>query len=435
MHPQTSGHHDSRYRPAAVKSPTPIPSSVFTATPKQPENGSPIAEHSGAIVTGADYRGLGIVRSLGRRGIPVWVLREDGHFLGAASRYASRSIRWPEGDGFSQVEFLINLSMREGLKGWSLFPTTDELVMLVARHHKSLAAHYRPTIPSWDTLQWVCDKRLLHQLAETVGISQPWTFFPRNRQELSSLQCGFPVILKPALRVASNRFTKDKAWLATDRDSLLARYDEAASLVGPEMVMVQELIPGWGEAQFSYAALCKDGRPIASIAARRTRQFPMDFGRFSTYVESVDEPRVVEPAVRLLTAAGLTGIVEVEFKKDSRDGQYKLLDVNPRVWGWHTLGQRAGVDFPHLLWLLVNGERLTEVRGRAGERWMRFSADLPMAIHEIFKGRLSVWEYLRSLRVPLESAIFAWDDPLPGLLEVPSLASLLTRRMSLGKGI
>jgi predicted ATP-grasp superfamily ATP-dependent carboligase len=308
-------------------------------------------------------------------------------------------------------------------------------VVLIARHYKSLAAHYRLTIPSWDTLQWVCDKRLLHQLAENVGVSQPCSFFPRNRDELASLQCRFPVILKPALRVAFNRFTKDKAWLAADRASLLARYDEASALVGPEMVMVQEVIPGWGEAQFSYAALCKDGRPIASIVARRTRQFPMDFGRFSTYVETVDEPRVVEPAVRLLSATGLTGIVEVEFKRDLRDGQYKVLDVNPRVWGWHTLGQRAGVDFPHLLWLLVKGEPLPEVHGRAGERWMRFSADLPMAIYEILKGRLSVWEYLRSLLIPLESAIFAWDDPLPGLLEVPSLAALFGKRASMGKGI
>ena len=409
--------------------------SVSSTAPRRLDNGLPIADHPGALVTGADYRGLGIVRSLGRRGIPVWVVREDGHFLGASSRYATRSIRWPEGDGFSQVEFLTNLSIREGLKDWSLFPTTDELVMLIARHYKSLAAHYRLTIPSWDILQWVCDKRLLHQLAQNLGVSQPWTFFPRNRDELASLQCKFPLILKPALRVAFNRFTKDKAWLAADRASLLARYDEASALVGPEMVMVQEVIPGWGEAQFSYAALCKDGRPIASVVARRTRQFPMDFGRFSTYVETVDEQQVVEPAVRLLSATALTGIVEVEFKRDSRDGQYKVLDVNPRVWGWHTLGQRAGVDFPHLLWLLVRGEPLPEVHGRTGERWMRFSADLPVAIYEILKGRLSVWEYLRSLRIPLESAIFAWDDPLPGLLEVPSLASLLTRRASLGKGI
>jgi predicted ATP-grasp superfamily ATP-dependent carboligase len=315
-----------------------------------------------------------------------------------------------------------------------LFPTTDETVVLVGRHHDLLTAHYRLTTSPWSALQPLCDKRFLHSLAQDLGVDQPWTFCPRNREELASLKCPFPVILKPALRIHFNRLTEDKAWRVDDRASLLARYDEACALVGPEMLMVQELVPGWGESQFSYAALCKDGDPVASIVARRTRQYPMQFGRFSTYVETVDEPQVVEPAVRLLGATRFTGLVEVEFKRDLRNGQFKVLDVNPRVWGWHTLCRRAGVDFPHLLWLLARGEQVPEVRGHAGERWIRFCADLPMAIHEILNGRLSVGEYLRSLRGAVESAIFAWDDPLPGFLELAALAAKLGKRIIRGKG-
>jgi D-aspartate ligase len=420
---------------ATVKKSLKMSRSVVTVTPDPVIGRYPLGDCTGAIVTGADYRGLGIVRSLGRRGIPVWVLREEGHFLGAASRYAARSLRWPAGDEYKQVDFLVDLASREGLKGWALFPTTDELVMLLAHNHKTLSAYYHLTIPPWEMLQRVCDKRLLYQVAEDIGLHQPWAFFPRTRDDLARLSCRFPVIIKPALRAAFNRFTKDKAWPAMDRASLLRRYDEAAALVGSDMVMVQEFIPGWGEAQFSYAALCGDGQPIASVVARRTRQFPMDFGRFSTYVETVNEPEVVEAAVRLLASSRFTGIAEVEFKRDSRDGHYKLLDVNPRVWGWHTLGQRAGVDFPHLLWLLLKGERIPETHARTGERWMRFWADLPMAIYEILKGRLSVSDYVRSLQVPVESAIFAWDDPLPGLLGLPSLLNLFGKRLPLKEGI
>ena len=93
------------------------------------------------------------------------------------------------------------------------------------------------------------------------------------------------------------------------------------------------MIPGGGEAQFSYAALCLEGRPLASAVARRTRQAPMDFGRSSTFVETVDEPGVVEPALRLLQASRFTGLIEVEFKRDPRDQRFKVLDANPRVWG------------------------------------------------------------------------------------------------------
>src|SRR5438046_256844 len=89
-----------------------------------------------------------------------------------------------------------------------------------------------------------------------------------------------------------------KAWVAEDRGSLLKRYDEASALLPSETLIIQEMVPGGGEAQFSYAALCKDGRSLASVVARRTRQFPRDFGQFSTYVETIDAPEIVEPAER-----------------------------------------------------------------------------------------------------------------------------------------
>jgi len=406
------------------------------SAPRSPLSSGRSDSCEGALVTGADYRGLGIVRSLGRRGIPVWVLKQDGQLLGAASRYACRSLACPPWeDDRKQLDFLRDLSIREGLTGWALFPTSDESVTLIARHHQLLAESYRLTTLPWDVLSWGCDKRLLSRLAQDLGVDQPWTFCPRNREELASLECPFPVILKPAMRLGFNGLNRDKAWRVENRASLLARYDEACKLVAPEMLMVQEVLPGWGESQFSYAALCRDGRPLASIVARRTRQFPMDFGRFSTYVETVEEPQVVELGVRFLTAMRFTGLVEIEFKRDSRDGKFKVLDMNPRVWGWHTLCGRAGVDFPYLTWLLVRGEPVPETHGRAGERWIRWGADLPMAFKEILNGRLSLHSYLRSLRGPMVSAVFAWDDPMPGLLGLPLFAAMVGKRFLKGQAV
>lgn len=392
---------------------------------------------AGALVTGADYRGLGAVRSLGRRGIPVWVLTEGEHLVAAASRYVKRRVPWPAGNGTDgrQIDFLLELGIKHHLNGWMLLPTEDSTVALVSRHHDMLAKQYRVTVPPWDLLRWACDKRLVYRLAKELTVPHPWTACPRTLEELESLRCPFPVVLKPAMRLDLNRLTTAKAWRVEDHRSLLARYEEACTLVPPDMLMVQELVPGWGEAQFSYAALCQDGAPLASVVARRTRQYPMDFGRFSTFVETVDEPQVVEPAFRLLAAMRFTGLVEIEFKRDPRDGQFKVLDINPRVWGWHTLSKRAGVDFPYLLWLLVRGEPVPELRGRAGERWMRMLMDFPVAIREIRSGRLSLRAYVRSLLGPVESAIFAWDDPLPGLLDAPLLAWMLGRRVLTGKGM
>jgi predicted ATP-grasp superfamily ATP-dependent carboligase len=389
---------------------------------------------AGALVMGADYRGLGVVRSLGRRGIPVWVIKEGGHLVAATSRYVRRRVAWPAGDDNRKIDFLVELASRHDLNGWMLLPTDDYGVALASQHHEVLMSKYRVTVPPWEELRWACDKRLLCLLACKLGIPQPWTIWPSCREELAALDYPFPVILKPAVRLRPSGLGTPKAWRVDDRASLLKRYDEACKLVPPESLMVQEIVPGEGGTQFSYAALCQHGYPVASIVARRTRQYPRDFGQLSTYVETVDEPEIIEPAVQLLKAMRFTGLVEVEFKKDATTGDYKLLDVNPRVWGWHTLARRAGVDFPYLLWLLVKGDHVPEVRGRADERWMHLSADLPVAIKEILGGRLSLRTYMGSLLRPLESAIFAWDDPAPGLLDLPLFACTLGERLLRGKG-
>jgi predicted ATP-grasp superfamily ATP-dependent carboligase len=388
----------------------------------------------GALVLGADYRGLGVVRSLGRRGVPVWVLKEEGEPLASTSRYARRSLPWPVG-GEDRVAFLCDLAQSEGIEGWALVPTADETAALVARHHDELGKHFSLTVAPWDVVRRAYDKRLTYELAERVGVAYPRTSYPQTRADAAAADVGFPAVIKPTVKESFNRLTAAKAWRVDSSSELLERYDEACTLVDPATLMVQELVPGGGEGQFSFAALCVDGESVASVTARRTRQYPADFGRASTYVETVACEEIVEPSLRLLRELRFDGLIEVEFKRDPRDGVLKLLDMNPRVWGWHTLCGRAGVDFPYLLWLLVSGEPLPQTQARTGVGWLRLTTDTPTALKELVSGRLPVREYVRSLRRPRESAIFAWDDPLPGLVELPLVALLLGRRLLHGDAV
>src|SRR5439155_1040500 len=252
------------------------------------------------------------------------------------SRYVRRRLPWPVCDDQEKINYLLRLCASHDLKGWVLIPTDDHSVGLLSNHHQALSSSYQVTVPPWETLRWACDKRLLYQLAERVQVHQPWTFCPSTREELATIDFPFPVILKPALRLRPSNLTVPKAWPAHDRKSLLKRYDEASALFSQENLIIQEMVPGGGDAQFSYAALCKDGHSLASVVARRTRQFPRDFGHFSTYVETIDAPEVIEPAERLLGAMRFTGLAEVEFKRYPRNAQFSVPDINPRVSGWHT---------------------------------------------------------------------------------------------------
>ena len=384
----------------------------------------------GALVLGGESRALGIARSLGRRGIPVWVIDESDYLIARRSRYVERNLPWaPDVGEAEQASILAALADEHGLRGWTLFATGDETAALVARHHELLARQFRLTTPPWEQTRLAYDKRLTYELAREVGVAAPRTLRPAGRDELAALDVEFPCILKPAAKAELNRFTHDKAWPVHDRDELLARYDDARSLVAAEEVMVQEMIPGGGEAQFSFGAACIEGVPVGSIVACRRRQYPVDFGHSSSFVETVDAPEVERHGRRLLEAIGYSGVVEVEFKRDPRSGEHKVLDVNPRLWTWFTLGARAGVDFPYLAHRIAQGERLAEQRARPGVRWVRMGTDALAAATEIRRRRLSPLSYLRSLRPPLQYAVLAADDPRPFAAAVPSLFSRLLRRM------
>ena len=380
----------------------------------------------GAVVTGASYRALAVVRSLGRRGVPVRVVRSDEHVLAAASRYAGPRLTWPE---TGRVEYLCRLADHEGLHGWVLIPTHDEEAALIARHHDTLAERYRLTTPPWETLRTAYDKRATYAAGVQLGLAQPWTLFPRSAEDLAQAEPHLPVVVKPAYKETANRLTVAKAWRADDAETLRRRYDEACELVDPSILMIQELVPGDGAAQQSYAALCRDGEVLASLTACRTRQFPMDFGRASTFVETIDDPEVERDARKLLASMRFTGLVEVEFKANL------LLDVNPRPWGWQSLCGRAGVDFPYLLWRLASGAPVPSARAVAGVRWVRMTTDVLAVAGELRAGRMSARTYLRSLRRPLEFAVFALDDPLPSLVGPLMTARMLAGRLVEGRPV
>jgi D-aspartate ligase len=374
----------------------------------------------GALIVSGAHVSLGIARSLGRRGIPVWLLAD--HPLPTFSRYVRRSFPWPGAGREESVASIIDIAVRHGLNGWVLIATGDEDMRMIAQHHALLAAHFRLVTPSWDIVQWAFDKRLTYQRAAALRIDHPLTYQPRDVDEARRLNCRFPVILKPACRSDANEFTRAKAWKADDRDALLSLYQRAAACVGGDAVIIQAWIPGGGEAQFSYAGLWNGGKAIAALVARRTRQYPIDFGRSSTFVETVEQQQVEELACRLLESLDYTGVVEVEFKYDRRDRQFKLLDVNGRFWTWTGLGARAGVDFPYLAWRQALGQSVSPGRAKTGIGWMHASRDIMAAYREFSRGALTVSDYLAGFRQPLVFANFALDDPLPAIVELPVLA-------------
>src|SRR5262249_470251 len=154
------------------------------------------------------------------------------------SRYTTRALSWPASDESARVEFLLKLSTEQGLQGWVLFPTDDEMVALVARNYELLRDHFLLTSPTKDQYGPICNKLLLHGLVSDLKVDQPWTCCPGSREELAELARSFPLIVKPALREVFNRLTAEKAWPADDLQTLLALYDEARKVLPKELILI-----------------------------------------------------------------------------------------------------------------------------------------------------------------------------------------------------
>ena len=164
------------------------------------------------------------------------------------------------------------------------------------------------------------------------------------------------------------------------------------------------------------------------MVARRLRQHPPEFGRASTFVETINLPLLETISTRFLQAINYYGLVELEYKLDPCDGQYKLLDVNARTWGYHSLGQRAGVDFPSLLFADQLGETLQPCRAQDGVKWVRLATDLSTGLVEIMGKRLDWRAYIRSLKEVDVESVFSLEDPLPGFVELTLLPYLFMKR-------
>jgi D-aspartate ligase len=382
----------------------------------------------GAVVLGGDYQGLGIVRSLGRHGIPVCIV-DDEASIAKYSKFATLARQVPSlFEARETVNALMDLGKEFGLQGWVIFPTRDEQVASISKFRDELSAIYRVPTPGWDSIKWLWDKRNTYSMAKDLGIPTPCTWYPGTLKDLDQIGNHFPVAIKPAIKEHFIYATKDKAWRADNPRQLRELVERACRHIPIEEVMIQDFVPGDGDTQYAYCSFFKDGNSVGSLMACRRRQHPLEFGRASTHVETVNVPLLEEYSLKFLRAINYYGLVELEYKQDPRDGKFRLLDVNGRTWGYHTIGRPAGVDFPYMLFADQLDQPVEARKGEVGIRWLRLLTDMPTGVIGITKGKMDAMAYLRSLGDYHEEAVFSYEDPMPGIMEIALLPYLSIKR-------
>jgi predicted ATP-grasp superfamily ATP-dependent carboligase len=354
------------------------------------------------VVEVAWVNGLAAIRSLGRQGLRVLAVDHRSYALGLRSRYAeARLAPDPLDDEAGFIEAL-RLIGEETADVLPVFPTHDEHLNAIARHAQVLGERYRFPFPSWDVLERVQSKRHQLETAESVGVPVPRTFHPRTAEEarVAGDEVGFPLVVKPSANVGFRRSHKRQLF----RCETPAELDRAYELAGPYEPMVQELIPGGAEEMYTLGSyLDRDGEALGLFSGRKVSQ-TRGFMGSARVGEALWVEEVVEQGLVLLRALGFHGISQVEVMRDPRDGRYKLLEVNPRLWQWHSLAAACGVDLPWIAYRDLTGDPLPPVRMHGdGKRWaITLMAGSGRALE----------------RPPYVDAVFARDDPKPALVQI-----------------
>ena len=373
------------------------------------------------LVLGKGMTALGVVRVLGRRGVPLFVAG-TGQDIVIRSRWYRALPGGPLARGASLADRLASLDVERMV----LLPCSDGWAMAVSELPPELRERFPASVAETSRLQRFVDKGLFAETLVELGVPHPRTVRVSAMDALEAADGWLGnAFLKPA---DSGRFAAEfgvKGVRPKNRDhaeKVVARAREK----GLEL-LVQEFIPGPPTRHYFLDGFVdREGRVRAMFARRRLRMFPAEFGN-STYTESIPLASVAaaEATLRgLLSAIGYRGVFSAELKHDERDGVFKLLEVNARPWWFVEFAASCGVDVCEMARRDALGEDVPLVTEyRVGRRCVYARRDLAtrQGNHARIAPILTSWIGARHLT-------FAWDDPMPGFQEVSDWTRRKLRR-------
>ncbi|OHB64494.1 MAG: hypothetical protein A2Y76_01305 [Planctomycetes bacterium RBG_13_60_9] len=368
-----------------------------------------------AVILSTHNIGLGLIRTLGRCGVPIIAVYYQKQDMGYLSRYVQERVPAPHPEHSEEdfIRLLVDLAARHGR--CVLFPADDATLVAVSKNRSRLAEHHIVACAEWTTVRQLIDKKHTYRLAESIGIPAPRTITPRDIDDAEEYAASarYPCLVKPCESHRYFEIFRRKLVKVANANELLAAYRQASD-AGME-VMLQEYIPGTDADGVNYNSYCCDGTTVAEFTARKVRMSPPEFG-VPAVVVSRHIPEVQDLGRRLLQSLGYTGYSCTEFRRDPRDGIYKLMEINPRHNRSLMLAVTCSVNFPLMEYThLVDGRVPSPAEYRDGIYWIDAAKDLAAGRQYRARDEFSWVEYVRPYLKPHVFATFDVRDPVPFL--------------------
>ena len=383
------------------------------------------------IVLGLGQNGLATIRALGRKGIPVIGIDSNLDQPTAKSRYCIR-VQCDDfkAGGEGLLHCLLDIGKNLPCKG-VLFPSGDLNLIVVSEGREALEPYFLFALPEKESVRLILNKNDFYKFALREGFPIAKTYFLKGLEEIqeAARQISYPALIKPFLRDAAWREQHNlKLYEARSAEELIRECEHIFPM--HHEILIQECIPGAdSELSFSLTYLDRHLEPLAMFTGRKLRQEPPRFGT-SSMAQSKWDPWIAETSISLLKALRYRGYGSVEFKRDPRDGAFKIIEVTGRTWYPHGLSTRCGVNLPYLAYCDLLGLKVERPQSfEEGVKWIDEDRDLRSSLQYHREGNLSLLAWIKSYRGKRTYALAAMDDPAPILSTIGRFGRGLLRRL------
>lgn len=371
-----------------------------------------------AIVVASRQTGLGALRSLRLAGIPAYVACPQGDLVRRSRWYrpVPGAERWDGSPGPDADALLEAAALQRAV----VIPGRDDAVPWVADLARGpLAGRFLASSAPRASLEILLDKSRFGAFLAGTDIPHPRTFVINTDADVAAIPFGDldRVFVKPADSQRFMRATGVKGMWARNRGEFEATWRRASALgLG---VIAQEYVPGGADEHYFIDGFrAANGALTALFARRRLRISPPDFG-CSSYCISIpmrELDAALPGLVQLLERLEYRGIFSAEFKRDARDGRFRILEVNTRAWWYVEFATRCGVNVVEMAWQDAQDLPVTPAPAdyATGVGCVNLSNDLETVLPRHGARRTPLGLALRQWTTGYFN-VFRWDDPAPGL--------------------
>jgi predicted ATP-grasp superfamily ATP-dependent carboligase len=377
------------------------------------------------------YHGtIGAIRSFGRAGVPVYAIVEDAFTPAALSRYLTGKFVWPT-NGNESVEYLLEGLSRIGSQlggGVLAVPSDDEAAVFLAEHAEQLREWF--VIPEIDPSlpRRLASKRGLFGLCRKHDIPTPYSWFPSStsRARTFARRAHYPVIVKnvdPFLRL-NQRAVPGTTTVHSEEEllALIETFPDARTAMFQEYIPVEE-----AEDWIFHGYFDAHAEPVVQFTGIKLRSWPPRAG-VTTYARIVRNDQLAAMTTRFCRELGYHGVIDLDWRYDRRDGQYKLVDFNPRHGAQFKLFENEhGIDVLTAMHLDLTGREVPQSPPLYGRGFKVEHLDAPAAV-AYHRGHAPAPEGAADGPRPVR-AWFATDDLLPFVMMLVRFAPAALGRL------